>query len=62
MNREWHEQHRMPSRATEDERIQWHLAHAENCACRPVPPGLLARLSEDERRPIVGMARQPEKL
>jgi hypothetical protein len=46
MNKEWHKQHTMPTRATEKERIEWHLEHTKNCACRPFPPGLMAKLSE----------------
>ncbi len=37
MNREWHKEHKMPAGATEKERIEWHLEHARNCACRPIP-------------------------
>ena len=27
----------MPERATLNERVRWHLAHARRCACRPIP-------------------------
>ena len=37
LNRAWHEQHRMPPRATLDQRIAWHRAHARACGCRPIP-------------------------
>lgn len=37
LNRAWHEAHRMPPKATLEERILWHQAHAANCACRPMP-------------------------
>jgi hypothetical protein len=40
-NRQWHEQNRMPSRPSDDQRIQWHVAHASHCGCRPVPPGVV---------------------
>jgi hypothetical protein len=30
----------MPSRATADERLTWHVAHSRACACRPMPPSL----------------------
>ena len=48
MNREWHKQHKMPDGATETERIEWHIEHASNCACRPAPKDLLARMSEHD--------------
>lgn len=36
LNREWHLAHRMPARATLEQKMQWHLEHARNCQCRPV--------------------------
>jgi hypothetical protein len=60
MNREWHKQHKMPDGATEEERIEWHREHARNCACRPAPKELLAKMEKQgaaapasigERRP-----------
>lgn len=50
MNREWHLHHKMPASATEQQRVQWHLEHTRNCACRPFPLGLLAKLSEAQKR------------
>jgi hypothetical protein len=52
MNREWHKQHAMPSGATEKQRIEWHMEHTKNCACRPFPQRLLAKLSEDGKRRV----------
>lgn len=34
INREWHEAHRMPPRATVDQRGQWHSEHVDECSCR----------------------------
>ncbi|MGX1104416.1 MULTISPECIES: hypothetical protein [Bradyrhizobium] len=42
LNREWHRAHRMPPRATREQRIKWHVAHAAACACRPVPDSIKA--------------------
>lgn len=36
-NKRWHARHRMPLRATLDQRLAWHLAHAKACACRSIP-------------------------
>jgi hypothetical protein len=44
VNAAWHAKHAMPPRATFDQRIAWHLAHAKHCACRPMPPTLRAAL------------------
>jgi hypothetical protein len=51
MNSRWHAAHRMPMGATLDQRVKWHLAHAENCACRPIPVTVVAEL---KRRPQLG--------
>jgi hypothetical protein len=34
----------MPRNATVEQRIAWHRAHQENCACRPVPAKLLEQM------------------
>ena len=34
INREWHEAHRMPQKATEEQRGRWHSEHVEACECR----------------------------
>ncbi len=40
LNAEWHRKHRLPRNASHDDRIAWHLEHAERCGCRPVPEAL----------------------
>jgi hypothetical protein len=44
MNAQWHATHRMPRNATLDQRIEWHLDHAKQCACRPIPLRLLQEI------------------
>lgn len=41
MNAEWHEKHRMPPRAKLPQRVKWHLEHARECGCRPIPGTVL---------------------
>lgn len=41
LNRRWHLAHVMPPKATDAQRLKWHLAHAKACGCRPIPKGLL---------------------
>jgi len=36
INAAWHRAHPMPKNPTMDQRIAWHLAHAENCGCRAI--------------------------
>lgn len=37
LNREWHAAHRLARAATLEQRLDWHLAHAEACGCRDMP-------------------------
>ncbi len=49
INAAWHKKHRMPRNPTEEQRLKWHVAHAEACACRPLPPKLKAALKRRAR-------------
>jgi hypothetical protein len=44
LNATWHQANRMPPRASLDQRLAWHLAHAKACRCRGLPAGILAEL------------------
>jgi hypothetical protein len=44
INAEWHKRHRMPKNPTVEQRIAWHVEHAKQCACRPIPPKLLEQM------------------
>lgn len=48
-NKSWHEQHRMPKHPTLQQRIEWHLAHAKACGCRPIPASILQLLPQDSK-------------
>jgi hypothetical protein len=49
LNRDWHHEHRMPVKASLEQRMKWHLEHADNCGCRPIP----VKIAEEmERRGI----------
>jgi hypothetical protein len=47
----WHEAHPMPAAASLDERVSWHLAHAQACACRPIPETVLRELEHRGAEP-----------
>jgi hypothetical protein len=47
LNAEWHRQHKMPKNPTVQQRIDWHLAHLENCGCRPRLTGKAERANEE---------------
>ncbi len=51
MNAAWHDAHPMPPRATLDQRVAWHVAHAKACGCRPMPATVVAELKRRGRRP-----------
>lgn len=46
INKAWHEAHKMPPNAKIDERIDWHMAHAANCGCRPIPDSVLKAMDK----------------
>jgi len=46
INKEWHEKNRMPKNPTFEQRVEWHLAHAKNCDCRPIA----GKLAEEMRK------------
>jgi len=50
MNKLWHEQNKMPSKATLAQRIQWHREHQEHCACRETPKKLLPKIQKQETK------------
>tara|TARA_R110002124_G_scaffold9586_10_gene49265 strand:- start:14108 stop:14281 length:174 start_codon:yes stop_codon:yes gene_type:complete len=46
MNRQWHEAHVMPSNATLEQRIAWHVEHTQSCGCREMPESIKRALEE----------------
>lgn len=46
INKEWHEAHKMPRNASMEERIDWHVAHAASCGCRPIPDSVLKAMDK----------------
>jgi hypothetical protein len=50
INAAWHKAHRMPPRATLDQRVEWHIEHLKACACRTDLPATIR--SELRRRGI----------
>ena len=48
MNEGWHSAHPMPKNPTIDERVDWHLEHAKDCGCRPIPETISQEI--DRRR------------
>ena len=46
INKEWHLSNKMPKNPTLDQRIQWHLEHAQNCQCRPLDGKILEEIKK----------------
>jgi hypothetical protein len=51
MNTEWHEKNAMPPGATLREQTRWHLEHARECGCRPMPQRVLDEILERFEKP-----------
>jgi hypothetical protein len=56
INAEWHAEHRLPRNARLEERVEWHIEHAQQCGCREIPPSIAAVI---DRR---GARRWPEPV
>ena len=46
INKEWHQENKMPKNPTREERLIWHSEHEKHCDCRPVTPKLRKELDE----------------
>ena len=44
MNKPWHELNKMPTKASLEQRVRWHLEHAKHCGCRPVPSSVIEEM------------------
>ncbi|WP_298874465.1 hypothetical protein [uncultured Bradyrhizobium sp.] len=54
LNKEWHRSHRMPGKATREQRIAWHADHAAACGCREIPLSIrpdVLKLLKSRRKP-----------
>ena len=50
LNRTWHQNNRMPAKATLQQRIEWHKEHQKHCGCREVPKSLKKYFSARKKR------------
>ncbi|WDF55762.1 hypothetical protein [Mucilaginibacter sp. KACC 22063] len=50
INKGWHAANVMPKNATQDQRIIWHVAHQQNCGCRPIPEKLKAMITRQPKK------------
>ena len=47
LNVEWHKEHRMPAKATANDRLAWHVDHAKHCLCRPFTKAMREKLEAE---------------
>jgi len=50
INAAWHEKHPMPKNPTMEERMAWHIEHAKECGCRPIPPTIQAAIKNRKKK------------
>ncbi|SPF40980.1 hypothetical protein SBA1_340021 [Candidatus Sulfotelmatobacter kueseliae] len=50
LNTIWHQNNRMPAKATLAQRIAWHREHQRHCGCREVPKSLKKYFTGKNRR------------
>jgi 8-oxo-dGTP diphosphatase len=55
INKEWHEKNKMPTKATLNQKIQWYIDHARECACREIPKNILQKMQERKPKIIVAV-------
>jgi hypothetical protein len=53
-NKDWHLTHRMPENPTLEQRVAWHLEHAEKCGCREIPANLKNKIAILKRSKPIG--------
>ncbi len=61
INAEWHKANLMPKNPSEDQRLEWHLAHLENCQCRTDLPKSVLVTMEKRGIPVPEIARKHMK-
>jgi hypothetical protein len=59
INARWHAKNKMPKAAKIDERIRWHVAHANACGCRPIPASVAEAIRERSAAHSTGRAVGP---
>lgn len=55
INKLWHKKNPMPPKASLSQKMQWHVDHARECGCRPIPKNIEAKLKERKPKLVVGV-------
>jgi hypothetical protein len=49
INKEWHLKNPMPKNPSLEERIQWHIGHAQACKCRKMPESIAKEIRKRQK-------------
>lgn len=52
LNKAWHRDHPMPPKASREQRIEWHAAHATACGCRAIPESIRPDVEKRLKPPL----------
>lgn len=55
INKDWHSKNRMPAKAKPAQKLQWHVNHARECGCRPIPGPIKLLMKERKPKLIVAV-------
>ena len=55
INKEWHGKNPMPKKTTVNQKIQWHVDHARECGCCPIPDSIQTKMLERKPKLVVGV-------
>jgi hypothetical protein len=49
INKKWHEEHKMPEKATIEQKIAWHCEHVKYCTCHPMPAKIVEEIEKRKK-------------
>jgi len=55
LNKKWHKDHSLPKGASLKVRLQWHVDHARECACREIPEKIKKEMAKRMPTVVVGV-------
>ncbi len=55
INAAWHRKNRVPKPADTNKYLQWHVDHARECGCRPIPDSAKKLLNQRKPKLVVGV-------
>ncbi len=63
INKKWHQANKMPKNASLEQRVRWHVDHARECGCRPIPKTIKEEMLKRKPKLVVSvLARNGDKF